>query len=182
MRRERWGPRSIDLDLLLYGDEQRCDGDGELDVPHPRMHYRRFVLEPAAEVAPWMIHPSSGWSMGRLLAQLDGGNDFVSVAAKDAGAADEVAKRLNARIAASGLPVPPVQRWAGGEWNPGPKALLAVGPPAGTSADAWHKMLHLPATGPIAWLGADSLDAMADEAWSVLSAAWPEQSPAEPRA
>ena len=45
-RRERWGPRTIDLDLLLYGDES-IDEPG-LTVPHPRLHERRFALEPLA--------------------------------------------------------------------------------------------------------------------------------------
>ncbi len=49
-RRERWGPRTIDLDLLLYGD-QSVEGDG-LEVPHPRLTQRRFVLDPLLEVWP----------------------------------------------------------------------------------------------------------------------------------
>jgi 2-amino-4-hydroxy-6-hydroxymethyldihydropteridine diphosphokinase len=44
VRGERWGPRTVDLDLLVYGDE-RVDEDG-LHVPHPRLHERRFALEP----------------------------------------------------------------------------------------------------------------------------------------
>ena len=57
-RRERWGPRTIDLDLLLYGDEV-IDEDG-LTVPHPRLHERRFVLEPLAELAPKLVVPGRG--------------------------------------------------------------------------------------------------------------------------
>ena len=53
--RERWGPRTIDLDLLLYGDEV-IDEDG-LTIPHPRLHERRFVLEPLAELAPKLVVP-----------------------------------------------------------------------------------------------------------------------------
>ena len=49
-RRERWGPRTIDLDILLYGDEE-IDEPG-LTVPHPRMTERRFVLEPLLEAWP----------------------------------------------------------------------------------------------------------------------------------
>ena len=49
-RRERWGPRTLDLDLLLYGD-QVIDSPG-LTVPHPRLTQRRFVLEPLAEAWP----------------------------------------------------------------------------------------------------------------------------------
>jgi 2-amino-4-hydroxy-6-hydroxymethyldihydropteridine diphosphokinase len=54
----RYGPRTIDLDLLLYGDEQ-LDEPG-LTVPHPRLHERRFVLEPLAELAPEAVVPGRG--------------------------------------------------------------------------------------------------------------------------
>jgi 2-amino-4-hydroxy-6-hydroxymethyldihydropteridine diphosphokinase len=50
------GPRLIDLDILLYGD-QTIDAP-ELQIPHPRMHQRRFVLAPLAEIAPTLHHPS----------------------------------------------------------------------------------------------------------------------------
>ena len=71
VRSERWGPRTIDLDLLLYDQELRQTA--ELTLPHPRMESRRFVLAPAAEVAPWMVHPARGWVVARLLANLDAG-------------------------------------------------------------------------------------------------------------
>lgn len=67
-RRERWGPRTIDLDLLLYGDEA-IDEPG-LTVPHPRLHERRFVLEPLVELAPGLVVPGRG-PVERLLAELD---------------------------------------------------------------------------------------------------------------
>ncbi|HEV2904925.1 MAG TPA: 2-amino-4-hydroxy-6-hydroxymethyldihydropteridine diphosphokinase [Pyrinomonadaceae bacterium] len=54
-REVKGGPRTIDLDLLLYSDVQK---DTEfLRLPHPRLHERRFVLEPLAEVAPRLVHP-----------------------------------------------------------------------------------------------------------------------------
>ena len=52
------GPRTLDLDLLLYGDAE-IDGPG-LVVPHPRLHERRFVLEPLAELAPGLLVPGRG--------------------------------------------------------------------------------------------------------------------------
>jgi 2-amino-4-hydroxy-6-hydroxymethyldihydropteridine diphosphokinase len=64
----RYGPRTIDLDLLLYGDE-RIDGD-TLEVPHPRLHERRFVLEPLAELDPGLIVPGRG-PVSVLLAELE---------------------------------------------------------------------------------------------------------------
>jgi 2-amino-4-hydroxy-6-hydroxymethyldihydropteridine diphosphokinase len=57
-REERWGPRTLDLDLLIAASVV-CRGP-ELELPHPRMHERRFALEPAAEVVPNWIHPLLG--------------------------------------------------------------------------------------------------------------------------
>jgi 2-amino-4-hydroxy-6-hydroxymethyldihydropteridine diphosphokinase len=68
VRGERWGPRTVDLDLLVYGDE-RVDEDG-LHVPHPRLHERRFALEPLAELDPELVIPGLG-SVSALLDGLD---------------------------------------------------------------------------------------------------------------
>ena len=67
-RRERWGPRTIDLDLLLYGDEV-VDEPG-LTVPHPRLPERCFALEPLADLAPKLIVPGYG-GVEELLSELD---------------------------------------------------------------------------------------------------------------
>jgi len=63
-----WGPRSMDLDILLYG-ELVLESDG-LTIPHPRLHERRFVLQPLADLAPSLVHPSLGRSIAELLASL----------------------------------------------------------------------------------------------------------------
>lgn len=68
VRSEHFGPRTIDLDLLLFGD-QICDQPG-LILPHPRMHERLFVLEPLNEIAPEAFHPVLGCRARELLAKL----------------------------------------------------------------------------------------------------------------
>lgn len=67
-RKIRWDARTLDLDILLYGDAVIATPD--LEVPHPRMHQRRFVMVPLADVAPNAIHPVLHESVKHLLARL----------------------------------------------------------------------------------------------------------------
>lgn len=78
VRAERWGPRLIDLDLLDY------DGmvlkDVNLEIPHPRLHERAFVLAPLAEIAPTWRHPCLGKTVEELLGQLSEDDRNVIIA------------------------------------------------------------------------------------------------------
>ena len=68
-RRERWGPRTLDLDLLVVGD--RVVQSPTLTLPHPRMWERAFVLEPLCEIAPGFRHPVTNENVCERLAHLD---------------------------------------------------------------------------------------------------------------
>ena len=70
-RRQRWGPRSLDLDLLIMGG-RRLDEPG-LTIPHPHLARRRFVLVPLLEIAPGLVHPVSGERLAGVLAGLETG-------------------------------------------------------------------------------------------------------------
>lgn len=68
-QRVRWGPRVLDLDLLLYDDA--IIREKGLSVPHPRMHERWFVLKPLTDLAPNLVHPVLGRTIRDLLEQLE---------------------------------------------------------------------------------------------------------------
>jgi 2-amino-4-hydroxy-6-hydroxymethyldihydropteridine diphosphokinase len=66
----RWGPRLLDVDILLYGD-QKVDLP-HLEIPHPRLHLRAFALTPLAELVPAAVHPWLAVSIGDLAADSEG--------------------------------------------------------------------------------------------------------------
>ncbi len=68
VRQQRWGPRTLDLDILCFG--QREIRLPQLTIPHPRMQERRFVLLPLLEIAPHWLHPTLKMSVDQLLAAL----------------------------------------------------------------------------------------------------------------
>ena len=67
-REIRWGPRTIDLDILLYGNQ--IIETEELSIPHPRMHERYFALKPLSDLTPDMVHPIKKISIKKLLEDL----------------------------------------------------------------------------------------------------------------
>ena len=64
VRTEQWGPRIIDIDLLLYGDSCQLS---DVTVPHPLMHTRGFVLYPLSDIAADMVHPVIGLTISQLI-------------------------------------------------------------------------------------------------------------------
>ncbi|MCC6502162.1 MAG: 2-amino-4-hydroxy-6-hydroxymethyldihydropteridine diphosphokinase [Deltaproteobacteria bacterium] len=66
---ERWGPRTIDLDIIFYGD--LVVGEDGLTIPHPSAHERAFVMVPLAEIAPEFKHPVLGRTVSEIAGSLD---------------------------------------------------------------------------------------------------------------
>ncbi len=98
VRETSWGPRSIDLDLLIYDD--LVIETPALTVPHPRMAFRRFVIEPAAEAAPDLRHPVIGWTMSELRDHLRCAPLYVAFAGPPGVGKSQLARRLAEAIGA----------------------------------------------------------------------------------
>ena len=77
VRGEHWGPRTLDLDILLFEDLILETPD--LQIPHPRMHERAFVLVPLAEIAPDWIDPVSGEAIAQLVEKVDRSGVTLSI-------------------------------------------------------------------------------------------------------
>lgn len=122
-RAERWGERTVDLDLLLY-DDLVLD-DAALTVPHPRMTTRRFVLEPAVEIAADFPHPLAACSLRALLDNISAPHPLVAVVGVPGSGAAAVAAAVGDAALARVIHAP--------------RPLSVTPPPAGP--EAWHALL-----------------------------------------
>jgi 2-amino-4-hydroxy-6-hydroxymethyldihydropteridine diphosphokinase len=180
-RQERWGPRTIDLDLLLF--DQLVKRTPTLTLPHPRMALRRFVLEPAAQIAGSMVHPTIGWSVAQLLQHLRTAMPYVAISSAGLGGlsvdvsrqlAVGAAKKLGWRIvesSGSDDEIPPLDSpslslsWAIEFLRTQAKLLARADWPTelpGTISTFWIE--DLLALGDVLWPG------KLDSAWQALSA------------
>jgi 2-amino-4-hydroxy-6-hydroxymethyldihydropteridine diphosphokinase len=124
-RLERWGPRTIDVDLLLYGEA--VINEPLLIVPHPRMAFRRFVLEPAVEVAAEMRHPPTGWTLEQLLEHLRRSPCYVALLGVAGEAKTDLAKELANRCGGQFLADPgAISAQSGGSHSSGHEWLAPI--------------------------------------------------------
>ncbi len=100
VRTVHWGERTLDLDLLLFGD--RVIESPRLSVPHPRMVVRRFVLAPLSEIAPDFIEPSTGMTIALLLDNLDRRPSYVALF-RHRNDQKAIFRKLVAKLSAIGL-------------------------------------------------------------------------------
>lgn len=123
---ERWAARPIDIDILLY-DREVMEME-MITLPHPRLTFRRFVLQPAAQVAPKMMHPVIGWPVERLLLHLDCASDVVAIVSPSDTRRRAVAESLAAQFAAQPIAQPELgaaaQHWPS-DWT----TWIALHPP-----------------------------------------------------
>jgi len=166
-RSERWGPRTIDLDLLLY-DDVVLDRPG-LTLPHPRMATRRFVLEPCVEIAPTFMHPLAGCSVRDLLDAISVDHPHVAVIGVPGSGAPEVAAAVADLTLARLVHAPAALPFCGDDealfarrWEGSLTACAAalsrdswLDDPHGTISDFWLDAFPIAAEG---CLPADSID------------------------
>lgn len=133
-RQGHWHPRTLDLDLLLYDELQIADID--LIVPHPRMAVRRFVLEPAAVVAPDLLHPPTGWTVAQLLAHLNAAHQYAAVTSSDHILATRLALDVASRTGALRIDLEPIATAAASAAGSTPPGWLEL-------ARTWARELDL---------------------------------------
>jgi 2-amino-4-hydroxy-6-hydroxymethyldihydropteridine diphosphokinase len=146
-RGERWAPRTLDIDILLYGRE--VSETEMLTLPHPRMSFRRFVLQPAAEVAPRMLHPVIGWPVERLLLHLHAASDRMAILSTSESLRGKVAELLTTRFAAQSAESPNFAT-ADQLWPPAVTTWLHINPQARGTESTPPQQSGLPYAGA-AW-------------------------------
>jgi 2-amino-4-hydroxy-6-hydroxymethyldihydropteridine diphosphokinase len=99
VRKDRWGSRTIDLDLVLYGDSVGSNDECQLTIPHPRYVVRTFVLRPAMDVAPSWVDPLSGWTIQELSCHLAVAPPSMAIV----GSNRETREKICAGVASAGV-------------------------------------------------------------------------------
>jgi 2-amino-4-hydroxy-6-hydroxymethyldihydropteridine diphosphokinase len=164
-RDQRWGERTIDLDLLLYDD--LVVESPELTLPHPRMATRRFVLEPCAEIAADLRYPLSACTIRDLLDNISAPHPLVAVVGVPGSGAAEVAATVADATLARLIRAPAAVGAAGAPCSAEQMLAAVAGWRRPFSAECWQDDPH----GTVADYWLDALPAMAAEHVAELD--WP---------
>jgi 2-amino-4-hydroxy-6-hydroxymethyldihydropteridine diphosphokinase len=195
-RTARWADRTLDIDLLLY---DVCVIDTPtLTLPHPRMSFRRFVLEPAAEIAGQFLHPTIGWTLDQLLRHLDVGADCVAIVSSDPRSRLRLAKQLQNAFAGLAIEAAPTR--ASSQLSPDdlttwvtispdarrtenhPKLSILLDPElsdarAAEEAAKWEAICRQKGRGPTLRIGEFDAETASVEAFAAMQAVWPALGP-----
>jgi 2-amino-4-hydroxy-6-hydroxymethyldihydropteridine diphosphokinase len=158
-RHERWDARTIDIDILMFGDA--IIDTPELQVPHPRMSFRQFVLRPAVEIAGEMIHPTSGWTLASLLSQLNSGPRRLVLICDDAELSTWLESEIRSFLATDPAKFKQVE-------------LIAEGSRGGEQALTICVNTDAPMAGPALRLVTEDRPLILQESLTAIDAAWPE--------
>jgi 2-amino-4-hydroxy-6-hydroxymethyldihydropteridine diphosphokinase len=204
---ERWSARTLDIDVLLYGNE--VAEMAMLTLPHPRMSFRRFVLEPATEIAPRMLHPTIGWPVERLLLHLNAASDQVALVSPSGEIVAPLANLIRERCGANQVE-PPKFTTAEHHWpsswttwlsvssrsresSPSskttsplpyaaaafPKLTILIDGPYAKPADklTWSTLVRQPGRGPTLRLQTSNSADINAEVLAAMAAVWPDLGP-----
>jgi 2-amino-4-hydroxy-6-hydroxymethyldihydropteridine diphosphokinase len=205
LRRERWAARTLDIDLLLYDD--RIIDSPQLTIPHPRMSFRRFVLRPAVEIAPRMVHPAIGWTLEQLSVHLDIAPDRAAVVSPSNNERRELCELVIARHGGRVITPPPEAAEADGRrlWPPQlttwlefpgrapesaanypagglPKLSILLDAKAADDAEPvghWSMTRRLAGRGPSLLVQAGDRAEIAQEVTAAIEAVWPDLGPSQ---
>ena len=182
VRTQRWGPRRIDLDLLLYDQLELNSPD--LTVPHPRMAFRRFVLEPAVEIAAEMVYPINGWTV-RMLAEHSHKADRTIVLRSTDGSNEQL---LNSLADLPNVDIFRYQRKSRGDLSTReschkwtifdrqitkmrtPPALVVVWQPTATNLESLDKSRRSKQRGPHLWIPGVTIEQARQEVIAAMAA------------
>ena len=139
LREHRWGPRTLDLDLLFYGSEV-VDVPG-LRVPHPACWYRRFVIDPLSEIAADFVHPEKQVRVAELRSRLLARPLTVCLAGGDAAVRENLVVQLRAQ-----LPAVRFEDWLPGRMltPPEPAVIAWLGPEESSGTGEFHSLPLIP--------------------------------------
>ena len=196
IREVRWGPRSIDLDLLLHGGS--IVQSPSLVLPHPGMAFRRFVLEPAAEVARDFVYPINGWMIGQLLDHLNQTKRLIAFASTDPQLQIAALREVLSRSPSCGIQQGDASVLqstdSGNRWTlldnwpqetaieepsrtaAEPKLVVLLDPArtddpvAALRRDYWRRRIRQRDVGPVLWLTCADAAEVADEVIAAMSA------------